>query len=221
MTVPWGLLSAEIARLEDLPSMIFLDRLDLKFMHLLINATLHWLSPHFGSYTGSWFLHPNHLRCFSKLLDPWYLVIFAYTHPRKSLFDDATGKLLGVGEMRSSCHSHDLSHLRQLEGMDDESCRVIAGPFAIGVQLFLVRGQGGGESKAWFHGEICGIFVYCWFSWGLCEVMWLFKYSSEPPQAPQFLTCFNFTHRDLGEMAPYIHTLLGAAVEVIIVLGIT
>jgi hypothetical protein len=34
--------------------------------------------------------------------------------------------------------------------MDDESCRVIAGPFAIGVQLFLVRGQGGGESKAWF-----------------------------------------------------------------------
>ena len=36
-----------------------------------------------------------------------------------------------------------ISHLRQLEGMDDESCRVIAGPFAIGVQLFLVRGQGG------------------------------------------------------------------------------
>lgn len=30
-----------------------------------------------------------------------------------------------------------LGDVRQLEGMDDESCRVIAGPFAIGVQLFL------------------------------------------------------------------------------------
>jgi hypothetical protein len=49
MTVPWGLLYAEIARLEDLPRMIFVVRLDLKFMPLLINATLHWLSPQFGS----------------------------------------------------------------------------------------------------------------------------------------------------------------------------